>query len=462
MKSAPLPRDEAAERLVAGILMHRPELVTVVSDAGIEADHFLDSRLMRALIPRALAGEGTSFLDIIHLLPEDIRPLASQCEIEAAPLVSNLGEYLERLKSAWRSRELRRLAQDIESGRFGEGDLAAASERFQRIEHGTPSDGLRLPSIVDASRFVATETVLPPEIIEGVLHAGSKLVLGGGSKSFKTWSLIDLGVSVATGVEWWGFTTMRAPVLFVNFEVQPAFFARRIREVCEAKDIVLKPGQFDVLNLRGYAADAATLLPAITHRMARRKYALAIIDPLYKLLGGRDENASSDMADLMNSIERLAVKTGAAVAFGSHFAKGNAAGKDSIDRISGSGVFARDPDSILTMTRHEQVDAFTIELTLRNQPPHEPFVVRRRHPLMERDGRLDPAKLKQPGGRAATYSEDDLLGLLTEAMPTSRWQAVCEESEGISPRTFYRLRKQLEKSGRIRRSAIDQTWSAVK
>ena len=57
---------------------------------------------------------------------------------------------------------------------------------------------------------------------------------------------------------------------------------------------------------------------------------------------------------MLNEIEALAVETGAAVAFGAHYSKGNQAGKEVIDRIGGSGVFARDPDSILNFTRHEE------------------------------------------------------------------------------------------------------------
>lgn len=448
--------DEVAEHLVAGILMRQPDLVSLVSEAGIDHAHFIDPRLMRVIVPRALAGEGTSFLDIIHLLPEDVRPLASQCETDAAPLVSNIGEYLQRLKTAWQGRELRRMAQEIESGQLAPDNFTSVSERFRVIESGLPSDGTRLPAIVDASRLIETETTLPPEIVQDVLHAGAKLVLGGGSKSFKTWSLLDLGLSVATGAEWWGFSTMRTPVLFVNFEIGAAFFAARIREVCEAKGIVLRAGQLDALNLRGYAADADTLLPAIASRMARGRYGLAIIDPLYKLLGDRDENASRDMAGLMNSIERLAVKTGAAVAFGSHFAKGNAAGKESMDRISGSGVFARDPDSILTMTKHEEEDAFTVELTLRNHPPQEAFVVRRRHPLMIRDSSLDPAKLKQAGGRRQETSGDDVLKLLgDEPMTYTEWAQRAKDELLISLPTFKRRVRELRDAGRVRQSPME-------
>ena len=68
-----------------------------------------------------------------------------------------------------------------------------------------------------------------------------------------------------------------------------------------------------------------------------------MLDPLYNLSRVHDENASRDMADLMNAIECVAVETGAAVAFSSHYSKSNQAGKESMDRISGSGVFALIP-----------------------------------------------------------------------------------------------------------------------
>src|ERR1051326_5934928 len=41
-----------------------------------------------------------------------------------------------------------------------------------------------------------------------------------------------------------------------------------------------------------------------------------------------------------------------AVAFAGHSAKGDASVKEAIDRIRGSGVFARDPDSLVTFTKH--------------------------------------------------------------------------------------------------------------
>jgi AAA domain len=177
---------------------------------------------------------------------------------------------------------------------------------------------------------------------------------------------------------------------------------------------------------------------------------LIVLDPVYKLLGGRDENSAGDISELLNEIEKLAVETGAAVAFGAHYSKGNQAGKESIDRISGSGVFARDPDSILTLTKHEQEDAFTVDSTLRNHPPIAPFVVSWNFPLMRRDNNLDPAKLKTARGRAKEHDANDLLEVLgSETMTTTAWKRAAEK-HFIKERTFYRLAKELKRSGQVR------------
>ena len=84
---------------------------------------------------------------------------------------------------------------------------------------------------------------------------------------------------------------------------------------------------------------------------------LLVLDPIYKTLGSRDENNASDVTEILISLERAAELTGAAVLFSHHYAKGSAALKESTDRMSGSGVWMRDPDSYLAMTRHEEEDA---------------------------------------------------------------------------------------------------------
>ncbi len=329
-----------------------------------------------------------------------------------------------------------------------------------------------LPPIRSAAELLSNPPPKPPEIVEGLLHQSCKMVVGGASKSNKTWVLLDLAISVAAGAPWWGFLTKPGRVLYVNLELGAAFFAERIKSVAAAKNV--DPSEtLDVWNLRGHAADFDELLPKIIQR-AGQQYSLIVLDPTYKLLGRRDENRAGDIASLLNGVERLAVETGAAIAFGAHFSKGNQAGKESMDRIGGSGVFARDPDTILTMTRHEQDGAFTVEPILRNHAPIKPFVIDWDFPLMKRDDNLDPTKLKQPKfGRASKYKVDDLVVQLAAqphksgrkkakaaaGLPTGAFQRrVCEEI-GMSRGKFYELLKEGEKQHRFKKEG--DLWQPV-
>lgn len=321
----------------------------------------------------------------------------------------------------------------------------AADERedFADAKRG----GGGLPDIEDAATLVSANIALPFDVIGGVLHAGAKLVLGGASKSFKTQTLTDMAASVATGSDWLDFKTKQGRVLYINLEIQRPFFARRISVICDAKGVKVEHDSLHVWNLRGYATDIRDLLPKLLRGIGCKRYVLIIIDPIYKLLGGRDENKAGDMAAVLNDVERLTVETGAAVAFGAHFSKGNQAAKETIDRIGGSGVFARDPDTILTFTKHEEPECFTLNATLRNHAPLEPFVVRWEYPLMQRQESLDPARLKKVAGREQDVRANDVLALLDRPMTTKEWKAVSLEDCGISESTFHRRLKQIRKEG---------------
>lgn len=56
-----------------------------------------------------------------------------------------------------------------------------------------------LPEIVTLRNFVVDPPKAPPQIIQGILHQGCKMILGGTAKSNKSWCLLDLAISVASG-----------------------------------------------------------------------------------------------------------------------------------------------------------------------------------------------------------------------------------------------------------------------
>ena len=63
------------------------------------------------------------------------------------------------------------------------------------------------------------------------------------------------------------------------------------------------------------------------------------------------------MAAFCNQFDKVCTALGCAVIYCHHHSKGAQGGKRSMDRASGSGVFARDPDALLDMIELEVTDA---------------------------------------------------------------------------------------------------------
>jgi hypothetical protein len=267
-----------------------------------------------------------------------------------------------------------------------------------------------LPAMVSARELIRNPYPAPPQIVQGVLHQGSKLLLSGTSKSNKSWSLLDLAVSVASGQKWWGHRCGGVEVALLNFELAEWAMRDRLGSVLSARPEC--GGCEDRLlfwNLRGHNADLTVLRPRLEEELCRRQFGLIIIDPIYKLLGDRDENSNGEIAGLMNEVEAFCQKFGAAVAIAHHFAKGDSTGKNAIDRMSGAGVWARDPDSLVTLTPHEEEDCFSVNMTLRNLPRMPEFVVRWDYPLMKLAPELNPDALRRPQARNKVCTDREFV-----------------------------------------------------
>ena len=315
-----------------------------------------------------------------------------------------------------------------------------------------------LPPIKSADELTQAEPSLPPELIHGVLHQGSKMIMGGASKGRKTWMLMDLAISVSEGLAWWGFSTTKSPVLYLNLEIQEAFAAKRLSLIKENKCLEHLP-DLKLWNLRGYAAPLDELVPKITDQLAHHHVGLVILDPLYKVLGDSEENANTDMALLMNKLESIAVQHGCAVAFAHHFRKGGPAEGASMDRMSGAGVLARDPDSIITMQDHEDEDCVVVDLTLRNFPPIDPFGMEWVFPAFHRKDNIDTTKLRGKGGQQAKVSSDEVANLIPRNGGLTQPElAKCIKKEyGVDRSSAYRYIATAKKSGHVVVSLVGDT-----
>lgn len=218
----------------------------------------------------------------------------------------------------------------------------------------------------DTENLAADWESLPPladPLIFGVLRKGHKMLLAGPSKAGKSFALIELCIAIAEGKPWLGqFSCAQGKVLYINLELDRASCLHRFKDVYTA--LGLAPDNLkniDIWNLRGASVPMDKLVPKLIRRAQKKGYTAVILDPIYKVITG-DENSADQMAKFCNQFDLVCRALDCAVIYCHHHSKGAQGGKRSMDRASGSGVFARDPDAMLDMTELVPTDAIREQL----------------------------------------------------------------------------------------------------
>jgi len=197
---------------------------------------------------------------------------------------------------------------------------------------------------------------LSPPLIEGVLRQGHKMLVAGPSKAGKSYALIELCIAIAEGKTWFNWKCAQGRVMYVNLELDRASCLHRFKDVYSALGWAPNNlGNIDIWNLRGKSVPMDKLAPKLIRRAAKKNYIAIIIDPIYKVITG-DENSADQMAHFCNQFDKVCSELGVAVIYCHHHSKGYQGQKRSMDRASGSGVFARDPDALLDLIELEITD----------------------------------------------------------------------------------------------------------
>lgn len=197
---------------------------------------------------------------------------------------------------------------------------------------------------------------LEPELINGVLRRGHKMMVSGASKSGKSFMLIELALSMASGQKWMGYDCKECKVLYVNLEISEPSFAYRIDCVSSKMQLDMEScnENFKIVNLRGTNTTlknmSGSLIGTILTEEANTgvPFSAIILDPIYKISNG-EENSAKDVGEFCHELDRISTATGASVIYSHHHSKGDQGYKSAQDRASGSGVFARDADAMIDM-----------------------------------------------------------------------------------------------------------------
>ena len=259
----------------------------------------------------------------------------------------------------------------------------------------TPDDGM--PPMYYLSEFRNALPQLADELIQGILRVGHKMLIAGPSKAGKTFLLMYLAIAIAEGIDWLKFKCKKGKVLYINLEIDEPSAIHRLYTIYDALGIPPKNDRNIVIwNLRGHAETMDKLVPIILRRLRKQHFDAIIIDPIYKVIMG-DENTATDMGKFCNEFDKLCTELGCSVIMCHHHSKGAQGGKKSMDRSSGSGVFARDPDAILDVVelavpdelrdviKDPNATAWKMESTLREFANIKPVNILFQYPLHKVD-----------------------------------------------------------------------------
>jgi hypothetical protein len=211
-----------------------------------------------------------------------------------------------------------------------QGDYRAAKEALGRMGYGR-QNGHSAPISVDSltasignapetgseprkERFVlhhASEALqpLPPVdwIVNNLMAAEQVQAWVGKPGSKKTYSLLDLAVCVAGGLDWLKFSTIQSTVLIVDEESGDYYTKKRVGECMRGHglgpDLPLYYITLSGLNLlHGNTAEVDALHELIARIGAR----LVIVDALADIMIGGDENTVEDVQPVMHALRCIA------------------------------------------------------------------------------------------------------------------------------------------------------------
>ncbi|WP_404420757.1 AAA family ATPase [Nibricoccus sp. IMCC34717] len=331
--------------------------------------------------------------------------------------------------------------------RTGSSAFTTVADALQGIGKGS---GKKWPDAVSADDYI---NVLPETVecvVENILPINGTGIVSGGSKTNKSWTLIAIALCVATGTPWLGYRTTQGPVLYLNLELKKKTFHHRVYVVSRALGIK-NAKDLHIENLRGQAMDEASLRSNIQRLAKKHKPVLIVVDPFYRLssAAGVDENSNGEQTRILSLLEEIAETANTALLMVHHFAKGDSASKNQIDRAAGAGALARAPDAVFTLTPHEQDGAMVLEGALRDLPPFPPTVLRWTYPVWTVDQTLDPGRLKTKGGRPKQIDESKVLECLKDGMSNKEWMMASKLKEG----SFRNKRDQLLGAGKVRQQS---------
>jgi len=305
--------------------------------------------------------------------------------------------------------------------------------------------------------LISLETILaeplpPPSwLVEPLISNGSRVVVYGEWGSYKSWGLLDLGLSISARTAWlekFPIPSTRR-VLYVDEEMSERVLRRRIKRLASGMEAT-SPATFRALSRQGIrltATGATKLLASLQESDFDPE--VIIVETLRRVFVG-NENEAKDVAEFWR-VADVILKAGKTLIVSHHMKKPSAnGGNDVKHRASGSTDILGGADDALAFARRAK-DAFTVEhVKCRDGEEVEPFAVglddAEEIVTLRHEGTLAEAKARVgKAAQARRYIENFLRAAPEKTARTK--DILAHKPAGISDRTVEAALEDMKASG---------------
>ena len=223
------------------------------------------------------------------------------------------------------------------------------AQELQRAHHKARNRTRQVEGEPENSDELMTDIIPPPRpIVEDLLHEGM-LLFGGKSKRGKSWLMLDLALSVATGTRVWGHFTVPEPqpVLYVALEDGRRRIQQRLHDI---RPGARTNGNLQLLYTFPLLSDGG--MEKLRGYIVSHRYRLIIIDVLARIEPATKRHSDTTYHDIYNlfaPLQDLHRQHPQCLAMITHLRKAEA--EDIFDTLHGSVAYQGAQDALWVLDR---------------------------------------------------------------------------------------------------------------
>lgn len=184
-------------------------------------------------------------------------------------------------------------------------------------------------------------------IVDRLIPASSITILSGQSRSFKTYTLLEIALAAAQGEPLFGqFNTQKTGVLIIDEENGERLLQKRLKQLHAAEDLPIYISSFGGFQLDDSHVDQ------VLNFCSENNIGLVIIDALIRVHGA-DENSARDMSKVFQKL-RAFTKQDVAVLVTQHHRKMGTMNTGAGNEMRGSSDILAAVDSHVGVSRKEK------------------------------------------------------------------------------------------------------------